>query len=166
MTILEVRLAQKEEIDTLMEMFDYSRNLMRQAGNMVQWTNGYPKKDLILESIGRHEQYAFVRGGVLVGTFCFILGEDPFYKYIENGEWLNDLPYGVIHRIASNGKAKGIAEACFRWCFGCHPNIRVDTHETNGAMRHVLAKLGYTECGTVYVADGTPRLAFQKTSGR
>ncbi len=160
---MEIRPAREEEIDFLMEMFDYSRNLMRKHGNSVQWVNGYPKREMILDSIERGEQYVLLRENEPVGTFCFILDEDPFYIQIENGQWLNDLPYGVIHRIASNGKAKGIAETCFRWCIARHPNIRVDTHETNRAMRHVLQKLGYTQCGIVHVADGTPRLAFQKT---
>lgn len=42
----------------------------------------------------------------MVGTFCFIVGEDPTYAVIDNGKWLNDAPYGVIHRMASNGKRK------------------------------------------------------------
>ena len=160
---MNVRLAEKEEIDALMGMFEHSRTLMRKQGNLVQWKNGYPQRELILKSIEKNEQYVFVENDELVGTFWFIVGEDPYYARIDNGRWLNDRPYGVIHRIATNGKAKKIAESCFRWCFAQHPNIRVDTHETNLSMRHVLKKLDYTECGTIYVADGTPRLAFQKT---
>jgi hypothetical protein len=162
---MDVRLAEKEDIDALMEMFGHSRSLMRKAGNVVQWTNGYPQRELILESIENSQQYVFMQNGEPVGTFWFLVGEDPYYTVIDNGQWLNDWPYGVIHRIASNGKAKGIAESCLRWCFSQHPNIRVDTHETNLAMRHVLEKSGFTECGIVYVADGTQRLAFQKAAG-
>ncbi len=39
-------------------------------------------------------------------SFAFILGEDPTYQQID-GAWLNDQPYGTIHRIAGNGKIKG-----------------------------------------------------------
>ncbi|WP_245586329.1 GNAT family N-acetyltransferase [Olivibacter sitiensis] len=163
---MEIRSAKEEEIDLLMDIFDHSRQLMRSNGNTVQWTNGYPQRELILQSIAQGEQYVFVEEDELVGTFCFIRGEDPDpnYAYIEHGQWLNDRPYGVIHRIATNGKVKGIAEACFRWCFEQHPNIRVDTYQTNLAMQHILRKLGYTECGIIYVADGTPRLAFHKAA--
>ena len=74
---MDVRLAKKEEIDTLMEMFDHSRTLMRRAGNLVQWTNGYPQRELILESIRRGQQYVFIQNSEPVGTFWFIVGQDP-----------------------------------------------------------------------------------------
>ena len=36
----------------------------------------------------------------LHGVFAFILGEDPTYGVIEDGQWLSGDPYGTIHRIA------------------------------------------------------------------
>ena len=29
-------------------------------------------------------------------------------------------------------------------------------------MQHILNKHNYTKCGTIYVDDGTPRIAYQK----
>jgi hypothetical protein len=98
-----------------------------------------------------------------VGTFCFIRGEDPTYAKIYNGEWLNDRPYATVHRIASSGKEKGVAKACFEWCFTQCPNIRVDTHRDNHVMQHILQSMGFTFCGIIFVANGTERLAYQKT---
>ena len=46
-------------------------------------------------------------------------GKRPYLSHIE-GKWLNEAPYGVIHRLASNGKAKGIARQCIAWCFARH----------------------------------------------
>lgn len=46
----------------------------------------------------------------IVGGFAFIIGREPNYAVIENGAWHSDQPYGTIHRIASNGQTKGIAE--------------------------------------------------------
>ena len=98
----------------------------------------------------------------IVAAFDFIIGDDPTYKMIENGTWLNDEKYGVIHRIASNGKARGVAQFCFQWCFSQFPNIRIDTHESNIPMQTLLEKVGDQECGIIYIADGTARWAFQK----
>lgn len=137
---------------------------MRESGNTVQWTNGYPSKELIVQSINSGYNYVITEDEQIAATFDFIIDADPNYSYIENGNWLNDEKYGVIHRLASNGKAKGVAQFCFEWCFSQFPNIRIDTHETNLPMRKVLEKLGYQECGIIYVSDGTPRLAFQKCS--
>jgi hypothetical protein len=39
-----------------------------------------------------------------------MIGKDPTYAVIENGNWLNDEPYGVIHRIASNGRCTIITQ--------------------------------------------------------
>ena len=36
----------------------------------------------------------------------------------------------------------------------------MDTHADNAPMRHLLEKSGFSHRGTIYVEDGTPRLAF------
>ena len=99
--------------------------------------------------------------GEILGTFCFILGEDPTYQQIYEGAWLNDEPYGVIHRLATNGKQKGVSEACLDWCFERWPNVRVDTHRDNKVMQHILTKYGFQRCGIIYVKNGTERIAYQ-----
>ena len=97
--------------------------------------------------------------GEILGTFCFILGEDPNYQHIYEGNWLNDEPYGVIHRLATNGKRKGVSDACLNWCFEQWGNIRVDTHQDNKVMQHILTKYGFQRCGIIYVKNGTERIA-------
>ena len=159
---MEVRKSNQEDINQIMNCIDTARQLMRESGNSIQWTNGYPSRELMLDSIKNGFNFLIIENDDIVATFDFIIGDDPNYAKIENGTWLNDEKYGVIHRLASNGKAKGVARFCFEWCFSQFPNIRIDTHETNIAMQKVLEKLGYEKCGIIYVADGTPRLAFQK----
>lgn len=95
--------------------------------------------------------------------FYFAVENDVTYAEIYDGKWLTDKPYGVVHRIASNGKIKGVASFCLQWCFEQAENIRIDTHRDNAVMRNVLQKNGYTYCGIIYIADGTERLAFQKS---
>ena len=78
--------------------------------------------------------------------------------------WLDDSPYGVIHRIAGDGTKKGIGEFCIRWALQQCPHLRVDTHEDNKVVQNLLKKLGFVHCGTIYLeADHAPRLAFEKT---
>lgn len=163
---MEIRQSTPEDINEIMDCIKTARQLMRESGNTVQWTNGYPSEELMLDSIGKGYNYLIINNGETVATFDFIIGDDPNYSLIENGAWLNDEKYGVIHRLASNGKARGVAQFCFEWCFQQLPNIRIDTHETNIAMQKVLEKLGYQKCGIIYVADGTPRLAFQKIADK
>lgn len=97
------------------------------------------------------------------GLFCFFLGEDPEpnYAIIDNGNWQNNLPYGVIHRLASNGKVKGVAKACFDFAFEKVDNVKVDTNHDNLPMQNFLRQYGFAYCGVIYVSDGSPRDAFQ-----
>lgn len=89
-------------------------------------------------------------------------GKDPTYSHIE-GKWLNEAPYGVIHRLASNGKAKGIARQCIAWCFARHHNLRADTHTDNLIMQNLLKTNGFRERGIIYTRQ-SPRIAYQKVT--
>ena len=116
-----------KDLPLVMEIYDYARAFMRATGNTTQWIDGYPSEALICQEI--EDGHSFVctgEQGEILGTFCFILGEDPTYQQIYEGAWLNDEPYGVIHRLATNGKQKGVSEACLDWCFERWPNVRVE----------------------------------------
>ena len=39
----------------------------------------------------------------LAAVFAYIEGNDPTYSDIFDGAWLNNLPYAVVHRLASAG---------------------------------------------------------------
>lgn len=158
---MNIRKAFPQDMDSIMDIIAYSRGIMRANGNATQWANGYPSRALMQQCLEKNELFVCVSGEEPVGVFCFAVAPDPTYNRIE-GAWLNDAPYGVIHRLATNGRVKGIADAVLRWCFEQHPNIRVDTHKDNTIMQHIFKKLGYEYCGIIYVSDGTPRLAFQK----
>ena len=41
-------------------------------------------------------------------------------------------------------------------------HLRIDTHEDNLVMQHVLEKNGFTKCGIIYLESGDPRLAYEK----
>ena len=43
--------------------------------------------------------------------------------------------------------------------------MRGDTHEDNLPMQRVLEKNGFQRCGTIFVEDGSPRIAYQYCTG-
>ena len=103
--------------------------------------------------------------GCLEAVFAFILGPDPTYAKIEDGQWLNDeVPYGTIHRLASTGDRRGVASEVIAWCLKHCESLRADTHADNKIMQHLLEKNGFARCGIIHVEDGTPRVAYQKLS--
>ena len=160
---LQIRKATLDDLDRLMEIFEEARRFMCRTGNPNQWINGYPQQEMIQEEIEASHCYVCVTGdGRAVATFCFIQGPDPTYARIENGEWRDDSPYYVIHRLASDGSCKGIGKLCVDWCFRQWPCLRADTHADNKVMQHLLLSTGFVYCGIIYVRNGTPRLAYQK----
>lgn len=160
---IAIRLSDPQDIDRIMEVYASAKSYMRSCGNSTQWTGGYPDKKTILTDISRHCHYlAEDEEGSVLMVFSFIIGEDPTYKVIENGAWLNDRPYGTIHRIASSGLQGGMLKACVRYCAAMIDNLRIDTHADNGPMQKAINRLNFHCCGVIYTADGSPRIAFQK----
>jgi RimJ/RimL family protein N-acetyltransferase len=160
---MEVRRAVMEDFDTLMDIYADARLLMRDSGNGNQWIEGYPSDKLIMNDIANGNSYVCVDShNSVVGVFCFVRGNDATYDRIYGGQWLNDEPYGVIHRLAGKKGSNGIAASCLRWCFEQCNNIRIDTHRDNIIMQNILRKNGFTQCGIIYIANGTARIAFQK----
>lgn len=158
-----IRLSTPRDIDRIMEVYDAAKRFMRSQGNFSQWTGDYPDRATILSDIagGNHYICDDEEGNVLM-VFSFILGDDPTYKVIEGGDWLNHRPYGTIHRIASTGMQGGMMATCVRHCAAMTDNIRIDTHADNSPMQNALHRLKFTFCGIIYTSDGSPRLAFQK----
>jgi hypothetical protein len=95
-------------------------------------------------------------------TFVFIIGENPTYDIIENGAWIdNERPYGTIHYIASNRQVTGVFDLVLDWCTAHCKNIRIDTHQDNRRMIHLIEKAGFSRCGIIYTRDHFPRIAYQ-----
>ena len=162
--MLTIRQANMADLPRVMPLFERAKAFMRAHGNATQWVNGYPSEALMRGEI--EAGHCFVcedEEGDAVGTFCYIEGVDPTYLKIYDGSWLNDEPYGVVHRLASSGKRPGIGEACFRWAFRRRDNIRVDTHRDNIVMQRLLAKLGFSRRGIIYLANGSERIAYHWT---
>lgn len=159
-----IRPARESELPRLMELFDTARAYMRKNGNTVQWVNGYPSETLIREDIARNRAFVVEENGEAEAVFCYLAGRrvEPTYAVIYGGAWPDDAPYGVIHRLASSGKLRGVMGLCADWALSRCPVLRVDTHESNATMRAAMARLGFTERGTIILGDGTPRVAFQK----
>ncbi|MBQ9004415.1 MAG: GNAT family N-acetyltransferase [Eggerthellaceae bacterium] len=157
-----IRVAETADLDDIMRIYDKARETMRASGNRSQWINGYPAREMVEGDIARRESYV-VEGddGVPHAVFMFAVEEDPTYARIEDGAWLDDEPYGVIHRIGSDGELRGVVPAALAYCTAVIGNIRIDTHADNTIMRHVLEKCGFAHCGTIYCHDGSPRVAYQ-----
>ena len=159
---LSINISKIEDIDCLMKIYEAAVLYMRKCGNLNQWTNGYPSRDVIIKDIIAGVSYTIKdENEQICGVFSMIPGLDPTYGYIE-GKWIDDTkPYLTIHRIASNGRVSGIAKTAFDYAVSLTGNVRVDTHKDNAKMQEVLISNGFEYCGIIYLLDGNPRLAYQ-----
>ena len=158
-----IRKSTLADLPTILNLRDQARAIMRSYGNVYQWPDGYPRDDMFKKDIELGGSHVMLdEQGKIVGTFAFLPSPEVTYNVIYDGQWLNDEPYHVIHRIASTPDSHGILDALLDYCESQAHNIRIDTHEANIIMRKGLEKHGYQYCGIIYLLDGNSRLAFQK----
>ena len=158
---MHVRKANPEDLDEIMKIYSIAQDFMIQSGNPDQWGRSYPSEDLIRKDIENEVSYVICDGEKPHGVFALYSGDEPTYQYIEDGQWLNDNPYVTVHRIASDGKIHGIFKCAVTYCRSISDNIRIDTHKNNTVMQRQIEKSGFERCGTIYVRDGSPRIAYQ-----
>jgi ribosomal protein S18 acetylase RimI-like enzyme len=149
-----IRLAKITDMDEILTVAnDAIANL--KADNVNQWQNGYPNKEVFLNDITNKTLFVYEDNGIQ-GICNLSLESDPSYDIIENGAWLTNGKYLVIHRIAvsSNVIGKGVARKLFAFAidYGLNNNIgsiRIDTHRDNIRMMGILKKMGFVKCGVI-----------------
>lgn len=157
-----IRKSTTDDLEVILTLYENARNFMFSHGNPTQWGTSYPPVPLIEQDIRTGCSYVCEEHGKVIATFCYFYGSDDTYARIYNGDWLNDRPYGVVHRITSDGTVKGTAAFCLNWALKQCGNLKIDTHKNNLVMQHLMDKLGFRKCGVIYTDDGTARIAYQK----
>lgn len=161
---MTIRKTRMDDLARVQEIYAGAREYMAKSGNPTQWGTHKPPVDQVLSDINTGKSYVCEKDGEIIAVFYFAVEEDETYQVIYDGAWLNDGPYGVLHRVAVSSQEKGIGSFCAKWAFERCKNLRIDTHENNIAMRKMLEKNGFTYCGKITIQDGTERIAFQKIS--
>lgn len=156
----KIRKAKKEDLPRIHEIYATARQFMRDNGNHSQW-DGEDAPELLLEEDIRRGNLYVLEDQKIHAVFAFIKGEDPIYAEIEQGSWFSDTEYSAVHRVASDGTVRGVLSHVMDYCKAETPHLRIDTHENNKIMQHVIEKNGFKRCGIVYVPDGSPRIAYE-----
>lgn len=163
---MKIRHSEAKDLERIMEIYAQARVFMAEHGNPKQWgQSNWPHRDVVEEDIRSGNGYVCVEGDRVIGAFYYIYGDDidPTYRQIEDGKWISDEPYGVVHRMAGDGSVKGIGAFCLNWAYEQCGHLRVDTHGDNTVMQSLLPKLGFEKCGVIYVLeDNDPRIAYEK----
>ena len=165
---MKIRKSTPQDLDRMMAIYAFAREYMARHGNPDQWgPTHWPPETLIRKDIAEGNSYVCLNDAEkVIGTFFFVQGDniEPTYREITDGAWLDDSPYGVVHRIASDGSEKGVGTFCLNWAYAQCGHLRIDTHGDNTVMQHLVTRLGFIHCGTIHVEeDSAPRLAYEKS---
>ena len=166
-----VRQSMPADLPEMLRIYEKARAFMAAAGNERQWGAMYhggidwPPVEVLEMDITSGKSFVCQHGSNIVGTFYLTEGPDPTYAVID-GAWISDAPYSVVHRIATDGSARGVGAYCINWALKRTGHLRIDTHGDNKPMQRLMEKLGFTYCGIIYVEeDNDPRMAYEKENG-
>ena len=164
---MQIRKTEPGDLPEALAIYKHAREFMAENGNPRQWNTTWPPEELIRHDIETGKSYVCVEEEErILAVFYYDFGRhaEPAYDHID-GSWMGSEVYGVVHRIASSGKKKGVGSFCMKWAFSqCH-NLRMDTHPDNRIMPHTFEKNGFSYSGIIHVPeDADPRYAYEKLS--
>ena len=157
-----IRPAIWDDLPRIMEIYAAARDFMRRAGNPNQWGNNNPPRSSVEEDIQHGVCRVAEEDGRIYAVFALIPGPDPTYAKID-GAWLNERPYAVMHRVATDGSRHGVMQEILAYAGLFYNELRIDTHKDNIVMQRAVLRGGFKYCGIIYLATGDPRLAYQRS---
>ena len=157
-----IRHAELQDLEAVQAVYAQARKFMAETGNPNQWGKTHPPKETLESAIKARKLYVLEENGAVHGSFYYAQEAEPTYQKIEDGAWLSDEPYGVIHMVASDGTVHGFLRQVAAYCEQQTKHLRIDTHHDNKVMQHVIGKNGFTRCGIIYLENGDPRIAYEK----
>lgn len=170
-----IRHAVDSDKERIYDIYAFARKFMAENGNPNQWKNNNPSREIIdndiaagnlyvIEEADKEQQTEIAdnKNSRVHGVFFFKMGEDATYNVIEDGSWLSGDTYGTIHRVAGDGQVHGVLTMAVQFCEQKIKHLRIDTHNDNKIMQHVIEKNGFKRCGIIHVKDGSERIAYEK----
>ena len=83
---MNIRKTTIDDLDTVLEIYAEGRKYMRENGNLEQWQDGYPQKDVITADIENEVSFVVTDDDDnIICVFAFIPGPDVTYTKIYEG---------------------------------------------------------------------------------
>ena len=165
---MKLRKSTEQDIPEIMNIIKEAQNYFKQ-NHINQWQNNYPNIQTVLTDIKNGYGYVLLEDDIIIATVSISFDGEKNYEKIMDGNWLSFGDYVVLHRLAvkNDCKGKGISSILLNMiekiCIekDIH-SIKIDTHEQNISMQRLLDKNGFQYCGVIFVADQSPRVAYEK----
>ena len=172
---MEIRVTTPADLDAVMAIIEEARGTIAALG-IDQWQNGTPNRAMLTRDMAEGLGRVVTLDGEIVGTFALLYGGEPTYDAIYDGRWLTpdrtpdgSVAYIAVHRVAISvaKRGSGISTAMIGYAVDYarilgKTSLRIDTHKGNTVMRRMLEKHGFVHCGTIYLQNGDPRVAYEK----
>ena len=162
-----IRIAIPSDLPPIMEGINRCKKQLFFHGS-GQWQSGEPNNETLQNDIKNRQYVVLERDGFVLGGMALLMHE-PSYDQLLEGAWLNEDPYGVLHRfyIHPDYQQQGKAQQLFAWAIENLSqqgilNIRIDTHEKNVPMRKSLTKFGFFHVGKAYLPGAGERWVYHK----
>jgi RimJ/RimL family protein N-acetyltransferase len=179
---LTLRLATPDDLDEMMTIVDDAKALLKSEG-IPQWQSGKPNRQTLGEHMSRGWLYALDAdpdtdnaSTRAIAAFAVIMQEpDLNYEHIHKGSWKEPPShrpehYATFHNFAVSNDFHGrhiahhlLAALISQAQSLGFPEFRIDTHEKNLRMRHVIEQFDFEYRGVIYLDDNPsdPRYAYQ-----
>ena len=158
--------AREEDLPAVHAILEAARGYLREQG-LDQWQAFPPTREDTCAHFAKGELYVVREGDEVAGTFV-LLPYEPAYDAVD-GAWRKNGAYVAMHRVAVSPafRRRGVAGFAFAEAVRIARatgagSVRIDTHEGNLPMRAALEKNGFTLCGTVVIATGERRVAYER----
>jgi len=159
------RKAIHSDTDRIWQIILQAKEQMRRL-NSHQWSDGYPAVENITNDINKGYGYVLCDADTVIAYGAVVFDGEPVYGKIQ-GNWLSDLPYVVLHRlaVAEEVKNRGVATSYMKEVMKLGKqkgvgSFRVDTNFDNHYMHKMLTTLEFTYCGEVFYDKGQ-RMAYE-----
>ena len=159
--------AKLSDIDSVMEVIEDARALLKEEGN-GQWQFGYPDRNDLLKDINTQRLFVIKDNGVIVAV-CALTYFEEDYEHLYEGAWKSNYEYMVMHRVAvrATHRGKGYGKALFDVFEDVAKNegihsLRIDTHANNSLLRHLFDIKGFEYCGKAILTPNKDRVLYEK----
>lgn len=154
---MNIRKAVVSDFNRIMEIYAIAREYMKNSGNLNQWKDHYPEKNIVNKDIEDKISYVLEDNGHIFAVFVFIKGYEKSYEL----NFPSDKEYGIIHRVASDGSERKIVSRIINFVKKEISLLRIDTHEDNKTMQKAVEKLGFKRLGIIQLDDKSFRILYE-----
>jgi len=149
---MRIRLAEQEDVATVIELLRRVVPSMRAAGNL-QWDENYPTAAVFEHDVEQRQLWVAEIDGIFAGMVSLTTGREPDYGH---AGWDAEETGVMVHRLAVDPQFRGagVALALMQKAEEVAaergiPAVRTDTSAENEAAQKLFLKLGYGKTGEI-----------------